>query len=104
MMRYRIYAYKISIWNNEVPKRVRAPRDKGLYRAKACHNKKWTLHVFAKRDKVVYWELRDHNADDTEVQQVALKALKKIKKVYILIWDRLGRSGKSKNPSKQHYN
>ena len=48
--------------------------------------------------------MHNHNANDAEVQQVALKALKKIKKVDTLIWDRLGRSGKSKNPSNQHYN
>ena len=46
----------------------------------------------------------DHNANDVEVQQVSLRALKKIKKGDTLIWGRLGRSGKSKNPSKQHYN
>ena len=99
-----MYADERVIWDNEAPKRVRALRGKKVYRVKARYGKKRTLHVFDKRDKVVYWELRDHNANDAEVQQVALKALKKIKKGDTLIWDRLGRSGKSKNPRKQHYN
>ena len=80
-----VYPDETVIWDNEAHKRVRAPRGKKVYRVKARYGKKRTLHVLAKRDKVVYWELRDHNANDAEVQQVALKALKKNKKGDTLI-------------------
>ena len=103
-LKRRVYADETSIWDNEAPKRVRAPRGEKVYRFKARHGKKRTLHVFANQSGVLYWSLRESNAKDTEVQKVALSAIKKIEKGNILIWDRLGRSGRSKTPNKQHYN
>ena len=83
---------------------MREPRGEKVYRFKARHGKKRTLHVFANQSGVLYWSIRESDAKDTEVQKVALSAIKKIEKGNILIWDRLGRSGRSKTPNKQHYN
>ena len=103
-LRTRVYADECGIAENLAPKKVRAPRGQKVYRPKPRFGKKRTLHVFAKNDRVLHWELREANANDAEVKQVALRAMKKFSKGDILIWDRLGRSGRSENPVKQHYN
>jgi hypothetical protein len=100
----RVYADETAIWDNEAPKKVRAPRGRKVYRTKLWYGNGWTLHVYAKRDCVLYWELRDANANDAEVKKVALQALKKVEEGDILIWGRLGRAGRSKAPQAQHFN
>ena len=52
----------------------------------------------------MYWTLRDKNANDAEVQKVMRSATKKFQKGDVLLWDRLGKSGRCKNPKSQHYN
>lgn len=100
----RIYADEAGIFTNERKRRGRAPRGQPALRFASRHGKKYTLHVYARHRSVLHWELADVNARDAEVRRVALKVAKKMKLGDVLIWDRLGKSGRSANPRSQHYN
>ena len=100
----RIYGDECAIFANEVIRVGRSRRGKRITRYHTRYAKKFTLHVFAKRTKPVYWELRDKNANDGEVLSVMKKAVKPFEDGDTLLWDRLGRSGTSVHPKAQHYN
>ena len=46
---------------------------------------------------MVHWDLSDKNADNKEIERVA------VDESDTLIWDRLGRSGRALHPIHQHY-
>lgn len=100
----RIYGDEAPVYSNDAPKVGRVRRGKKLFRPKPRWGKRYTLHVYARRNSVVYWELADKNADDNEVVRVIRRVAKKIKNGDVLLWDRLGRSGRKRKPDKQHYN
>ena len=100
----RIYGDESAIFSNEAPEYGRCRKGKKLFRRKKRRGKKYTLHTFVRENIVLYWTLRDKNANDGEVQHVMKYASKKIEKGDVLLWDRLGKSGRCKNPKSQHYN
>lgn len=100
----RVYSDESGIYSNEAPTFGRARVGKKLFRSRKRHGKKYTLHTFVKERAVLYWTLRDKNANDLEVRKVMRSAVKTFEEGDVLIWDRLGRSGRSKNPKAQHYN
>ena len=63
---------------------------------------KYPLHVYAKKDRVVHWDLSDKNADTKEIERVAVDAAAQMDEGDTLIWDRLGRSGRALHPIHQH--
>jgi transposase len=101
----RVYADESAIYGNTAPKLGRARRGVKLLVSQPRYAKKYTLHVFADHNSVLFWDLADKNADDEEIKRVFLGgAVHKMKARQTLIWDRLGRSGRAKNPKTQHYN
>jgi len=100
----RIHEDETPIYANEAPQKGRARRGKKLFRARKRYAKKYTLHVYAKQAGVLHWELSPKNADDNEIRRVASNALPHIRRGDVLLWDRLGRSGRARNPKAQHYN
>ena len=99
----RIYADESAIYENEAPTRGRSRKGKPIFRARPRWAKKYTLHVFAGESGVVHWELATKNADTKEIERVAADAASEMKEGEVLIWDRLGRSGRKKDPVSQHY-
>ena len=102
-MSRRVYADETAIYANEALKRGRSRRGKPIIRARSRWSKKYTLHVFARKTGVVYWELCEKNADTKEVERIAGAAAERMNHDDVLIWDRLGRSGRTPNPVAQHY-
>jgi transposase len=100
----RIYEDETGIYSNEAPKYGRSRRGVPIRMEKPHYAKKWTLHVYAREKTVVHWELSARNANDGEVVRVLNNAAPKMRKDETLIWDRLGRSGRTANPKAQHYN
>eukprot|EP00771_Trimastix_marina_P002294 gnl/Trimastix_PCT/3415.p1 GENE.gnl/Trimastix_PCT/3415~~gnl/Trimastix_PCT/3415.p1 ORF type:complete len:339 (+),score=20.13 gnl/Trimastix_PCT/3415:1139-2155(+) len=100
----RVYEDETGIHDNKGCKRGRCRKGEKLYRTQPRFGKKYTLHVYARQDSVMHWDLSDKNARDPEILRVATAAARKIKHGETLIWDRLGRSGRCANPTKQHYN
>jgi transposase len=103
-MKYRVYEDESGIHNPPPPKKARARRGKRVNVTRPYRACKYTLHVWAKQDSVMHWDLRKKNANDDEIVAVADEAVPKLKEGEVVIWDRLGRSGRSLNPMKQHYN
>ena len=58
---------------------------------------------FRDKDRCGVWELCEKNADTKEVERIAAAAAERMKTDDVLIWDRLGRSGRAANPTAQHY-
>ena len=100
-MRRRIYADEAPIYANEAPHKGRSRKGKPIIRARSRYATKYTLHVYAKKDRVVHWDLSDKNADTKEIERVAVDAAAQMDDT--LIWDRLGRSGRALHPIHQHY-
>jgi transposase len=99
----RIYADETAVYANEAPRKGRSRKGKPIFRPRSRWAKRYTLHVFAKRAGVVHWELSAHNGDTKEIERVAAAAAPKMERGDVLIWDQLGRSGRSVNPVAQHY-
>jgi len=102
-MRRRVYADETAVYGNEAPKRGRSRRGKPVIRPRSRYARRYTLHVYARQTGVVHWELSEQTANTPEVERVAAAAAEKMKDGDILIWDRLGRSGRAANPKACHY-
>lgn len=101
---HRVYQDETPIYANEARKKARAPRGTKAVRSQLTYARKYTLSVYATKHAVLYWDLSCKNANDDEVARIAEAATKKFENGQVLLWDRLGRSGRSANPAKQHYN
>jgi hypothetical protein len=102
--RKRVYEDESPVYANELKSFARARRGKRAKVPQHYRAKRYTLHVYASQNCVVHWALRDANANDSEVKEQALAAVEKMKEGDVLIWDRLGKSGRKAKPDKQHYN
>jgi transposase len=99
----RVYADESPVYANEALTHGRSRKGKPIFRPRSRWAKRYTLHVYAKRSGVVHWELCGKNADTKEVERVASWAGDYLSDGDVVIWDRLGRSGRSANPVAQHY-
>ena len=99
----RIYEDETPIYANEAPRKGRSRKGKPIFRARSRYAKKYTLHMYAKRNGVVHWDLADKDADTKEIERVATEAVEQMEGGETLIWDRLGRSGRASHPTSQHY-
>ena len=86
-MSRRVYADETGIYANEALKRGRSRKGKPIFRARPRWANKYTLHVFATKTGVVYWELCEKNADTKEVERIAAAAAERMKTDDVLIWD-----------------
>ena len=81
-MRRRIYADEAPIYANEAPHKGRSRKGKPIIRARSRYATKYTLHVYAKKDRVV----SDKNADTKEIERVAVDAAAQMDEGETLIW------------------
>ena len=44
---------------------------KPIIRARSRYATKYTLHVYAKKDRVLHWDLSDQNADTKEISNAS---------------------------------
>ena len=65
------------------------------------HSRQVSLHVYAKKDRVVHCDLSDKNADTKEIERVAVDAAAQMDEDDTLIWDRLGRIHQHFSPAVQ---
>ena len=87
---------------NEAPRKGRSRVGKPIIRPRSRYATKYTLHVYAKKDRVLHWDSSDQNADNKEIERVAVDAATQMSVGDTLIWDRLGRSGRALPPTHQH--
>jgi transposase len=100
----RIYEDETGVSLKEAPKKGRARKGFRITRPRQSHAKKLTLHIYASKEAVLYWQLSTLNASDSEIEEAALDALQYIQSDKVLLWDRLGGGGIGKKKKAQHYN
>lgn len=99
----RIYEDETYIYDNEIPRRGRTPKGTRLRQVKPRNPKKYVLHVYAKQDQVLHWELRDKDAQNDNFVGIVKRAAKTFDEDDTLIWDQLGKYGREKNPYRLHW-
>jgi hypothetical protein len=102
----RVYMDESFIYDNEAPKRGRSPRGMIIPRVRSRHGKRWTVYLAIRADGFVHPPLiSDECADDRNFYHYVWEHLTpNLRPGEIVIWDRLGRAGRCKTPTKQHYN
>ena len=102
----RVYMDESFIYDNEAPSTGRAPRGKRIFRARARHGKKWTIYFAIRHNDMVHPPImRKENASDAEfLAYVRDDLVPNLRAGDVVLWDRLGKSGRCKNPKKQHFN
>lgn len=102
----RVYMDESFVYDNEAPKMGRAPRGKRIYRARARHGKRWSIYFAIRHNDMVHEPImRKENANDVNfLKYVKEDLVPCLKEGDVVIWDRLGKAGRCKNPKKQHYN
>jgi transposase len=102
----RVYVDESFVYDNEAPKRGRAQRGQPIPRVRSRHGKRWTVYAAIREDGFVHPPIIDsQTADDLKFYHYVWRYLvPNLRPNEVVIWDRLGKSGRCKNPSKQHYN
>lgn len=84
----------------------RSKSGRPINRIRDKRGKRWTMYLAIRVDGLVHPPiLKSEHADDVEFMKYVEETLIPYLRVgEVVIWDRLGRSGRAKNPCKQHYN
>ena len=102
----RVYMDESFVYNNEAPSMGRSKSGQPINRIRDKRGRRWTMYLAIRVDGLVHPPiLKPENADDVEFMKYVEQTLIPYLRVgEVVIWDRLGRSGRAKNPCKQHYN
>lgn len=102
----RVYMDESFVYNNEAPASERSIAGEPINRVRDKRGKRLTLYLAIRVDGLVHMPiLKPENADDVEFMKYVEQTLvPHLRFGEVVIWDRLGRSGRCKNPCKQHYN
>ena len=102
----RVYMDESFVYDNEARKRGRGPKGERILRPRERHGKRWTIYLAIRNDSLVHPPiLSTKNATDPEfLAYVCNMLVPALRENDVVIWDRLGKAGRCKNPRKQHYN
>ncbi len=102
----RVYMDESFVYNNEAPSMGRSKAGEPINRVRDKRGKRWTMYLAIRVNELVHPPiLKDKNADDVEFMKYVEESLVPcLCPGEVVIWDRLGRSGRCKFPNKQHYN
>jgi transposase len=102
----RVYMDESFVYNNEACSMGRSKKGEPINRVRDKRGKRWTMYLAIRVDGLVHPPiLKPLNADDKEfMKYVEQSLIPCLRPGEIVIWDRLGRSGRCKAPNKQHYN
>ena len=102
----RVYMDESFVYNNEASAYGRSVAGEPINRVRDKRGKRLTIYLAIRVDGLVHHPiLKPENADDVEFMKYVEQTLVHyLRPGEVVIWDRLGRSGRAKNPCKQHYN
>lgn len=102
----RVYVDETFVYNSTPDRSGMGPRAQRLYEGKERTDARWTLYIAVRCSGMVHEPiLRKKSADDEEfLAYVRHDLVPSLRAGDVVIWDRLGRCGRCKNPQKQHYN
>ena len=102
----RIYQDESFIYDNERPKKVRGRRGKIIHRKRKRRGKRFAFSISMTEGGLLHppYLIKENFNDENFVEYFREELAPKLEKGMVVFWDRLGRSGRKKNPEKQHYN
>jgi len=102
----RVYMDESFVYDNEAPRYGRSRKGAPIPRIRSRHGKRWTVYLAIREDGFVHPPiLSNESADDINFYHyVWMHLAPRLRQGDVVIWDRLGRSGRCLNPNKQHYN
>jgi transposase len=105
-MSRRVYMDESFIYDNEGLKKGYSIRGQRILRSRPRHGRRWTLYLAIRQNGFVHPPILNvETADDLNFYHYAWEfLLPNLKPGETVIWDRLGKAGRCKNPTKQHYN
>lgn len=105
-MNRRIYQDESYLYDNESPSKGRAPKGKRIPRKKKRRGKRYPFAIAISENGLLHDPiLQKESFNDSSFKNYVEKyIIPNLKQRKIVFWDRLGRSGKKKNPNKQHFN
>ncbi|KAJ3223941.1 hypothetical protein HK099_000481 [Clydaea vesicula] len=90
----RVYMDESFVYDNEAPRYGRSISGQRKSRPRKRHGKRWTF----------YLALRLNGISRKFLDYVRNTLVPNLQEGELVIWDRLGKAGRCKNPKKQHYN
>lgn len=102
----RVYMDESFVYDNEAPRFGRSLKGMPVPRVRSRHGKRWTLYLAVRQDGLVHPPiLSTENADDLNFYHYVWEHLApNLRTGQVVIWDRLGKAGRCRNPDKQHFN
>ena len=102
----RIYQDESFIYDNERTKKVRVMRGKIIHRKRKRRGKRFAFSISMTEGGLLHppYLIKENFNDENFVEYFREELAPKLEKGMVVFWDRLGRSGRKKNPEKQHYN
>lgn len=98
----RVYMDESFAYTNEAPTHDRAPKGERVTRPRERHGKKLTFLLAARNEGIIHmpWIIDESVKDHIFVECVRDHLVPNIRAGETVIWDRLGRSERAKNPVK----
>jgi len=102
----RVYMDESFVYTNEAPRFGRGPQGTPIVRQRPRHGHRLTIFQSIRQSGAVHppIALEETAKDGVFLGYVRVHLAPLLKEGDVVLWDRLGRSGRCKNPSKQHYN
>ena len=102
----RIYQDESFVYDNERPRLVRARRGKIVHRKRKRKGKRYAFSIAMTEEGLLHppYLIKENFNDENFMIYVREELAPVLKSGMVVFWDRLGRSGRKKNPIKQHFN
>ena len=98
----RIYMDESFIYDNETPNRGRSLKGQRIHKKRKRHGKQWTIYLAIRLEGIVHDPVISmENATDSNFLEYVRNVLtSSIREGDVVIWDKLGKAGRCKNPQK----
>ncbi|KAJ3383756.1 hypothetical protein HDU92_003950 [Lobulomyces angularis] len=102
----RVYMDESFVYDNEAPRYGRSISGQRKSRPRKRHGKRWTFYLALRLNGIVHDPLISTKNARAEnfLDYVRNTLVPNLQEGELVIWDRLGKAGRCKNPKKQHYN
>lgn len=102
----RIYQDESYVYDNERPKLVRARKGRVVHRKKKRRGKRFAFSIAMTIEGLLHppYLIKENFTDHNFMEYVREKLAPTLKNGMIVLWDLLGKSGRKKNPTAQHFN
>jgi hypothetical protein len=98
-----VYFDESFAYTSEAPARGRAPRGQRIYRARETHGKRYMFALAIKKSGPIHPPAISTLTmkDDVFMSYVRAQLVPALEAGDVVVWDRLGKAGRCKNPTKQ---